>query len=460
VLILPDGIAKGKIMRIRACNLAPLISKGVAMKTLASTAILLVAMTAALAVAQAEEPPAIAGSANYQKQFELLVVGPDNKPVPNIKVSFRSSATLKADQLTVGKLVKSSKGIAQITTDDNGLLKIQYTRLGDFFELQIITPGFGPYAAWWNAPNQEIPPHLTAELEGAWSMGGILVDADGNPIEGAKVQPWIEFKKPPGDHRQLGSGASTKTDEGGRWHFDIIPNSLDQVQTEITHPEFKEIRRNLTKGEFEIQRGVEPTAKLVMDRGLTVTGKVTDEEGKPIADALVRTMFQNDRRQARTGDDGTYQLNGCEATTANIVVSAKGKAYDMKEVQIGEGMGPVDFQMQPGGVVRVRVLDENGNAIPKTRIFFQKWRGQNSHAYFAFEKVNQYADKNGLWEWDEAPSDGFTADICPPDAMQLVERPLKAREEEYVFKKMPELLIAGTVVDAETKQPVKEFRVT
>ena len=43
-----------------------------------------------------------------------------------------------------------------------------------------------------------------------------------------------------------------------------------------------------------------------------MTGRVTDDAGKPIAGARVRTKFTNEIREARTGDDGTYRLVGCE----------------------------------------------------------------------------------------------------------------------------------------------------
>ena len=88
--------------------------------------------------------------------------------------------------------------------------------------------------------------------------------------------------------------------------------------------------------------------------------------------------------------------------------------------------------MKPGGTVRIRVLDEQGNPVPKARIFFQEWRGR--YQYFEFDHVNQYADDKGVWVWHEAPLDEFRADICPPGGMQLHRQPLIAREEEYVFR--------------------------
>ena len=171
----------------------------------------------------------------------------------------------------------------------------------------------------------------------------------------------------------------------------------------------------------------------------------------------MRTKFVNEIREAKTGSDGVYRLVGCEPRLAHIVVSAKGWATDMKELNIDPGMSRVDFQMKPGGTVRIRVLDQLGNPVPNARIFFQQWRGQ--FYYFEFDHVSQYADKNGVWEWHEAPLDEFNADICPPGGMELLAQRLIAREQEYVFNTTGALVVSGKVVDAATKKPIKEFRV-
>ena len=121
-------------------------------------------------------------------------------------------------------------------------------------------------------------------------------------------------------------------------------------------------------------------------------------------------------------------------------------------------MGPVDFQMKPGGTVRIRVLDEKGNPVPKARIFFQQWR-RRFFKYFEFDHVSQYADQNGIWVWNEAPLDEFKADICRPDGMQLPRQPLIARAEEYVFRVPGPLVVSGKVIDAVTRKPIKAFRV-
>jgi uncharacterized GH25 family protein len=393
-----------------------------------------------------------------ENAFELRVVGPDGKPVPGATVEIRSDSS----SIRRGKLVRSTAYGIIATADAEGVLGVGLpAKSARFFGLFITIPGYGPYWASWSSDNHEepIPRRFTAELEAGWSVGGIVVDPEGKPIRGAKIHPSIEFKKKPGDHQQLAIGDTLVTDANGKWRFDSVPVSLGSVSLSIDHPDFKPGYQELGRAGFGLANGAEPTGKLVMDRGLTVTGKVTDEDGKPIAGARVRTKFMNDVREASTGEDGSYRLVGCEPQSARIVVSAKYRATDMKELNLGEGIGSVDFRMKPGGTVRIRVLDDQGNPAPKARIFFQQWRGRFS--YFEFDHVSQYANDDGTWVWNEAPLDEFRADICPPtdSGMQLVEQPLIAREAEYVFRLPPALVVSGQVIDAETKEPIKEFRV-
>jgi RNA polymerase sigma factor (sigma-70 family) len=413
----------------------------------------------AIARATKAEGDRNASEAKDGKDFELRVVGPSGKPIPAAVVELRTDAVPTVAQIRQGKLVRSESYGAFVATDVEGRIAVELSRAPTYFDAFITIPSYGPYWAGWSSEShtQPIPSQFTAELEAAWSAGGIIVDSQGKPIEGVTIGPAIEYKKRPGDVRQMRGGKDQKTDSAGKWHFDSVPVSTNEVFVEINHPGFRPLRRSLTRGEFGIEPGREPVAEVVLDRGLMVTGKVTDEAGKPIVGARLRTKFLNDIREATTGSDGVYRLAGCEPRTARIVVSAKGRATDMKELRIDSETGPVDFRMKPGGAVRIRVLDQRGNPVPKARIFFQEWRGRFS--YFEFDHVGEYADKNGVWVWSEAPLDEFKADICPPDGMTLSEQPLIARAEEYVFRVPDPLAVSGQVIDANTRKPIKAFRV-
>lgn len=394
-----------------------------------------------------------------EKSFELRIVDAEGKPVPKAEVEFRASPPPKAEQFKAGTFIRAGRYAAFAGADDEGRVSVELPQQPQHFELLIQIPGYGPYCARWSSGEQQgpIPARFTAELEGAWSVGGIVVDAEGKPVEGASVRPGIEYKKRPGDHGQLHGGAPQRTGPDGKWHYDSVPISMEKVFVEIDHSGFKSNRRRLTRAEFGIGPNQQPSTPIALDRGLTVTGKVTDEAGNPIAGALIRTKFLNDIRQATTAADGTYRLGGCEPVAARLVASAKGRATDLKELRLDPGMGPVDFRMPPGGKVRVRVLDEKGDPVPKARIFFQRWRGRIE--YFEFDHVGHTADEQGVWEWNEAPLDEFRADICPPEGMSLNDQPLLARGEEFVFRTPPALLLTGKVFDAETKEPIRKFQV-
>lgn len=411
------------------------------------------------APAKSEKQPRADSNAAEKPTFELRVVGPDGKPVPHAQVEVRTEPKPTAEQIVIGKFTKQGPYGMFATTDDMGRLRVVRPSEPNHFNVDITMPGYGPYCAKWSSEthSEQIPAQFTAELEAGWSVGGVVIDGTGKPIEGVQIRPSIEFKKRPGDVKQLGLGTNLKTDAAGKWRFDSVPASMPEVFVEISQADYLPLRRRLARSEFAIEPGDGPTARLELSAGLAVTGTITDESGNVISGALIRTKFFNDEREARSGDDGKYRLIGCEPAITRIVVWALGRALEMKEVRVAPGMDPVDFQLQPGGHVRVRMLDEHGKGVPKGRIFFQRWRGHIK--YFEFDHVNQYTDLDGVWEWNEAPLDEFAADICRPDGMQLQEQPLRARDEEYVFKVPPTLVVSGRVIDAQTKQPINSFRV-
>ena len=266
------------------------------------------------------------------REFTLRVVGPDGKPVPRAVVELYTYPDPVIDEVRRGKLVKRESNDVSVATDDQGELTVELRQAPINFNVDITIPGFGPYFARWSSEShsEPIPPRFTAELDAAWSIGGIVVDAEGKPITGAIVWPSLQFKTRPDDTERLGVGTRLKTDAAGRWQFDSVPVSMSEVHVNINHPSFQPVRRRLTRSEFGIERGRQPLAKLVLDRGLTVSGKVADEAGKPILGALVRTKYLNNIREAKTGSDGVYRLVGCEPVATQIVVSAKGRATDMK----------------------------------------------------------------------------------------------------------------------------------
>ena len=410
-------------------------------------------------VSQKTLPPAnnTSKAKEDSRTFRLNVVDPDGKPVPNALIEARTSPAVTAEQIQRGSFDRASTYGSFVKTDEKGVLKLTFPQRLKRFNFSIKQPGYTPYWAGWS-PSKH-PEEFTAQLDAGWTVGGVVVDDAGQPIEGARIRPSVDFKKRPGDSSELGVGTQIATDANGQWRYQHVPASKPDVHIDVNHPDYSPWRDRISRSEYEVSENQTPAARIVLDRGLAITGSVTDENGKPVPGALVRTKFTNDRRKATTDERGVYLITGCEPRLTRIVVSAKGRAPEVQEVRVDPEMEPVDFVLKPGGKIRIRVVDEQGKGIPKARILFQHWRG-SWIGFFEFDYVNEYADENGVWEWNEAPLDEFQADICRPGGMYLSSQTLIARDEEYVFTPPKMLAPSGRVVDAKTKQPIKKFLVT
>ncbi|WP_082846423.1 carboxypeptidase regulatory-like domain-containing protein [Planctomyces sp. SH-PL14] len=409
-------------------------------------------------------PPKIepqAAPAPATRRFEVLIVGPDDKPVPKAKVELRLIPGQKTWTFHRGEFVKAGRYGTFAQADETGRLAVDLPARGtQYFNVDVTTPGFGPFWAGWDVADRsdQIPDQYTIHLDAGARVGGVVVDEEGRPVEGVSVHPHIEFKKRDEDQSQLGVGDRVKTDAAGRWTYESVPASLDSVGITLDHPQYlSESRVSLSLKEFSVPAGGTPERRITIARGIVATGRVVDREGKPVAGARVRGQFINAQREAMTDDRGEYRLAGCRPGRFDLVVTAAGHGPALENIDFQPDLAPAHFTLPAPRTIRVKMVDADGKPVPKFRVFFQNWRGDD-HRY-GLDKVLSYADEKGVWEWNEAPEDAVIADIAPPTGMQLSEQRLVARDEPYVFISKPSLHVNGRVVDQATGQPIPAFRV-
>jgi uncharacterized GH25 family protein len=398
-----------------------------------------------------------AAGAPGAKTLDLQILGSDYKPIADASVNLRSEPALDKASVKAGTFVNKSRFGVYVRSGADGRVVVERPSQCKSLNLTIRKSGYATYMASWRGEANPIPPTFTATLQHGWTIGGILVDGSGKPVPNARVTLTIYFAGP---GRPIGPLSQTVesafANDQGVWKYEGLPRSMDGIVADINQPSFPAFRTRLNRRQFEIEPGHEPSAKITLSAGLTVNGKVTDANGKPIAHALVRTRFQMEKlRNAWTGADGVYQLEGCASGLNRIVAWAKHHAPALQEIDLAERTRPVDFQLKPGNTVRMRVLDNQGRPIAKARIIVE--RGPSSLPYMALDQAPHETDNDGIWEWNEAPPDELEVNIAPPDGM-MVKRPIMARKEEYVFRLPSALVISGNVFDAETRQPIKKFR--
>ena len=337
--------------------------------------------------------------ATSDRHFELTVVGPDGKPVPSIPIEFYLNPAIDAWFTTEGGPDRYGSFVV-VKTDAKGRAAVELPPDLKRVAYSIETPGFAHLFAIRDAERslKGIPATDQATLAPAWSVGGIVVDSQGKPIEGARIRPIKADFFNRFETVETRFGQHCRTDAKGKWHYDSVPASQSEFKVEIDHPQFAPERRALSRAEFGLDGRRAPAARIVLQPGLTVTGKVADEYGSPLAGALIRTRLQHALREAVSGADGVYHLQGCEPGISAFVVSAKGRAMQVQEHWIGREAAPVDFRLEPGGVVRIRVVDERGNPCPRARLHFL---GQHRFADFEFDNLNRELGRDGRWEWRE-----------------------------------------------------------
>ena len=364
----------------------------------------------------------------------------------------------------------------KIKSDENGIVVfdlglLQGKQFGPF-RLWVSAPGYVTLFRNWDRlspPYPSIPAELTFAMSKAVTFSGQVVNEDGEPIEGVDVNISGEGtdQTPP---VAPGFGISTwivedgKTDSEGKWRCDNIPKHA-KLRFGFKHSDYM----NVEYSEYRPQEGMtedklqNATAVYVMQPGTIITGTVTDENGQPISGVTVR-IGSNDminywgNKASTTDEQGKYAI-GWKTGTFPIMASASGKAPELRMLTVTDKNNPVDFVLQPGKTIKLKVSNEMGNPVPDAYVTPLRWRG--TEGYFGDKiKGNDKTDADGNWVWNEAPTDsvqifvGIRGMRSEQDGY-LVE----PREEPYTVTMLPKVRVTGRVIDATTKKPIPKFSI-
>ena len=91
--------------------------------------------------------------AKDDQEFELRVVGPDGKPIPEALVELRTTPSRRPNRSARASSSGQGPYGAFVTTDAEGRLVVELPRAPTSFNVYITTPGYGPYWAGWSSEN-------------------------------------------------------------------------------------------------------------------------------------------------------------------------------------------------------------------------------------------------------------------------------------------------------------------
>lgn len=302
--------------------------------------------------------------------------------------------------------------------------------------------------------NISVPLNYTLALEKGTSIGGIINNEQGQPVQGTSVSLLVPSQTGQTDYPSIWDHV-VKTDDQGKWRCDIMPSELEDVWIRLAHPDYINDTSYGATEKPTMDKLRDFTGIMVMKKGLEVHGIVMDMEGNPIANAFVAQgsdRWGSHYPSTRTDEKGKFSFVNAESGQMILTVSAKSMAPDIKPIEVRAGLGDVEFYLEAGYTIRGRIVDVDGNAVSGAFVTADTWRGHRSI------KWRVSSDSQGRFQWNEAPADEVLFDMGKQKFMSIREAEMTASDEEYELVMYRPVKVSGSVVDAQSGEPVKSFK--
>jgi protocatechuate 3,4-dioxygenase beta subunit len=292
------------------------------------------------------------------------VLDPDGNPLPGAEVWKADLENFEAPWPDQPSAVAGPDGGFTIGGLPSGPVQLAACHIGSF-----------PQKTFWG----DVPPEPVAiTLDLASRLTGTVVDPEGRPVAKARVlaiRP--AFHEGQGDalaaldHPPCGNGEETVlTDAEGR--FTVAPLEPDLYILSVEADGF--LPRRIA--DTEVRREGQADLAIALERGASLSGRVTDPRGEPIEGASISGSEAIDTH-VETDADGRYRIEGIETGTVNLSVSHPGFEIGSPNVEIAAGENTFDVQLEPDRSgedtsaryeVRGRVLDPQGGPVANARV--------------------------------------------------------------------------------------------
>jgi RNA polymerase sigma factor (sigma-70 family) len=363
-------------------------------------------------------------------------------PVPDVQLEFR--------------LGGGSKEIPAATAASG---TAQFSHAADirYFYVSASREGFVPQAIRWDsdASSPKPPDRLLFQMEKGTTISGRVVDQDHRPVAGATVivdvkkgypksPQWVDFKY-----------EATKTDNDGHWSFSSVPAQPDAVELAAYHHLYLQEDPYCFLEEFKpISALRDGTAALRLSRGTTFEGTVVAPDGKPVADAEViygePRAGPNTIAPLKTDARGRFTLGVKPGAISKLTARHTGFGPALHLIRAGSDPQQITLRLEPAHTLSGRVVNPAGKPIAQATVRVTSWRGTQ------WLSSDLKTDEAGRFAWNEAPGDEvkihvYAQGYASKDDVPLLPGPL----HEIVLT--PPTTIKGTVLDADTGQPIPQF---
>ena len=345
-----------------------------------------------------------------------------------------------------------------LTADAGGKLTVTLPQEEiKYLSIRVKAPGFAPHWVEWRKYGDplQLPASYTVKLSPSAPVSGKVIDEQGRPVPGAKVEVtitngprrWSVF------HDGIYASGLIETDTNGVWTYPDAPVNIENLGYRISKPGYQPATPSYSLNYDTLRNG---SCVATLKRGVQLTGHVEDATGKPVANCHVtigKDRWGIDLPTSDTGADGNFTFNGLSAVKDWLTAEAPGcQPY---AIQISLPLSqPLNISLQPGLVLRAIVLHEDGTPAAGLNVGVDTWNELRTLRF------STHTDSGGRFVWNGAPPEPVTFNfVGPRNGEFLAGLPLTAQDGEQVVLLKPALRLLGNAVDASTGKPIKPVRV-
>ena len=299
-----------------------------------------------------------------------------------------------------------------------------------------------------------LPLVLLAPAAGASTVSGRVLDSGGNPVRGARVA-WEAYRTDEETLVDETKGAvpaplgDTATDGEGRFRVTLGKPGVEVAIRVLPAA----LPGALLPGPYDSSEDVD-VDDIELPAAEKVSGRVTDEAGKPVSGAKVRlrsgSPFEDDAvryAEATSGADGAFSIANAPGKSGSLTVRASGYApfaqFSMRR------SGVEKITLRSGGTVSGTVLDPAGKPA--------------EGAIVLSGSVAAKSDASGTYRLAGVPRGTRTLEALGKGdlATRNDEVRVKTRETSEVSLRLSRSAsVAGSVIDEKTRRPVAGVRVS
>jgi uncharacterized GH25 family protein len=326
------------------------------------------------------------------------------RPVPNVVLDCK----LREGTSTTTKALQATRfGLCDIVYPPGTTTRLRLsTQSDDFADTSI---------EWRVDRGESIPKEYTLRLTRAARIGGQVVDAQGAPVAAASVgfsARAPEVAQPRPESHLMAFQATT--DAEGRWSINrVAPELLPRLSGAAKHPDHgyavmsgsPQARQQLLAGTYVF--------RLVRD--VTARGVVVTAGGQPVPEATVGVQSEvtGEGRLGKTVTlaDGSFVVPNCRPGKNRLTAIAKGFSPGALETELREDSDPVRLTLQPGRLLRLRVVNKGGAPVPGARVALNHRERETSLALTEEAGQSGLTDGSGRLEWDGLPDREVGIDV-------------------------------------------------